>query len=97
MEEQMQIPVGSVEAKDDFAVAPPGHSLVDDNEKWAWGKPPQLVDPEQALEDAIEGLKKPKVQTEMQKLLFGGVSIEVMVEGYILQSFHVYTRCRLVN
>tara|TARA_R110000823_G_scaffold190615_2_gene322198 strand:+ start:227 stop:877 length:651 start_codon:yes stop_codon:yes gene_type:complete len=88
MEEQMQIPVGSVEAKDDFAVAPPGHSLVDDNEKWAWGKPPQLVDPEQALEDAIEGLKKPKVQTEMQKLLFGGVSIEVMVEGYILQSFH---------
>ena len=46
-------PVGSVEAKDDFAIAPPGHSLTQDNSKWAWGRPPQDVDPEIVLEKAI--------------------------------------------
>jgi len=56
MEEQ-DAPVGSIEAKDDFAIAPPGHSLTQDNSKWAWGKPPQDVDPEIVLEKAIKGLK----------------------------------------
>ena len=85
---EMEAPVGSIEAKDPFAVAPPGHSLTEDNSKWAWGKPPQIVDPEQALEVAIASLQKPKVRDEMFKLLYTGVSVEVMVEGYVLQAFH---------
>ena len=89
MEEMnMQAPVGSIEAKDPFAVAPPGHSLTQDNSKWAWGKPPQITDPEQALEVAIASLQRPKVRDEMFKLLYTGVSVEVMVEGYVLQAFH---------
>jgi len=87
-EMEMEAPVGSIEAKDPFAVAPPGHSLTEDNSKWAWGKPPQIVDPEQALEVAIASLQRPKVRDEMFKLLYTGVSIEVMVEGYVLQAFH---------
>ena len=87
-EMEMQAPVGSVEAKDPFAVAPPGHSLTEDNSKWAWGKPPQITDPEQALEVAIASVQRPKVRDEMFKLLYTGVSIEVMVEGYVLQAFH---------
>ena len=43
---------GSVEAKDPFASAPPGHSLTQDNSRWAWGNPPQIADPEQALNEA---------------------------------------------
>ena len=85
---ETEAPVGSIEAKDPFAVAPPGHSLTEDNSKWAWGKPPQIVDPEQALEVAIASLQKPKVRDEMFKLLYTGVSVEVMVEGYVLQAFH---------
>jgi len=85
--EEQDAPVGSIEAKDDFAVAPPGHSLTEDNSKWAWGKPPQDVDPEIVLEKAIKGLKNKKTQQEMQKLLFAGVSVETMVEGYIFQGF----------
>jgi len=89
MEEMdMQAPVGSIEAKDPFAVAPPGHSLTQDNSRWAWGKPPQITDPEKALEVAISSLQKPKVRDEMFKLLYTGVSVEVMVEGYVLQAFH---------
>lgn len=87
-EMNMEAPVGSIEAKDPFAVAPPGHSLTQDNSRWAWGKPPQITDPEEALEVAIASLERPKVRDEMFKLLYTGVSVEVMVEGYVLQAFH---------
>jgi len=80
--------VGSVEAKDDFAPSPPGHSLTEDNTRWAWGKPQQVVDPEVALQEAINSIRQPKIQLEMVKLLLTGASIEMMVEGYILQAFH---------
>tara|TARA_R100000388_G_scaffold92535_1_gene75701 strand:- start:344 stop:883 length:540 start_codon:yes stop_codon:yes gene_type:complete len=80
--------VGSIEAKDDFAPSPPGHSLTEDNTRWAWGKPQQVVDPEVALQEAINSIKQPKIQLEMVKLLLTGASIEMMVEGYILQAFH---------
>ena len=79
---------GSIEAKDDFAVAPPGHSLTMDNTKWAWGKPPQMADPEAVLKEAIQKLNVKKTRQEMEKLLLTGVSVETMVEGYILQGFH---------
>ena len=84
----MKEPIGSVEAKDDFAPAPPGHSLTEDNSRWAWGKPQQVIDPEMALEQAINSIKEPKVQLEMVKLLLTGASVEMMVEGYLLQAFH---------
>ena len=80
-------PEGSVEAKDNFAPSPPGHSLTEDNTKWAWGKPPKVVNPEQALEQAINSLKQERIQLEMVKLLLGGASIEMIVEGYLFQAF----------
>ena len=88
MNEEMQPMRGTVEAKDEFAVAPPGHSLTIDNTRWSWGNPPQDVDPEIVLTKAISSLKKQKTRDEMMKLLLGGVSVETMVEGYILQGFH---------
>mgnify|MGYP003115338230 CR=1 FL=1 len=78
---------GSVENIDQFAYAPPGHSLTQDNSRWPWGKPPRDADPEVALERAIAGLKKPKVRGELMKLLMVGVSVEVLVEGFLLQGF----------
>jgi hypothetical protein len=87
MIEKPQPEVGTVEAKDDFAPAPPGHSLTEDNSKWAWGKPPQVVDPEIALEQAINAIKDEKTQLEMVKLLMVGASVEMLVEGYLLQAF----------
>ena len=87
MIEKPQPQVGSIEAIDDFAVAPPGHSLTEDNSKWAWGRPPQMVDPEQVLQDAINSLKDEKTQLEMVKLLMVGASVEMLVEGYLFQGF----------
>src|SRR5210317_1049204 len=80
-------PKGSIEAKDPFAVAPPGHSLTEDNSKWAWGKPPKDVDPDVVMDKAIESLKQPRIKEEMIKLLIVGASVEVLVEGYIMQGF----------
>ena len=51
MMEEFRPPEGTVEAKDNLLLHP-GHSLTEDNTKWAWGKPPKVVDPEQALEQA---------------------------------------------
>ena len=79
---------GSIQAKDPFAKAPPGYSLTRVNSQWNWGKPPLDVDPEVVLDKAIRSLNKPSVKEEMLKLMLGGVSIEVMIEGYILQGFH---------
>jgi hypothetical protein len=85
--EEIMPPQGTVEAKDNFAPAPPGHSLTEDNTKWAWGKPPKVAEPEQALEQAINSLKEGKIQLELVKLLIAGASIEMIVEGYLFQGF----------
>jgi len=69
---------GSIEAKDPFSSAPPGHSLTEDNSKWAWGQPPRQVDPDAVMEKAIESIKQPKINEEMIKLLIVGASVEVI-------------------
>ena len=78
---------GTVENIDPFSGPPPGHSLTEDNSKWSWGKPPKYADPEDALDDVVERLSKPRNKEEMMKLLMVGISVEVIVEGTIIQGF----------
>ena len=80
-------PVGSVEAKDDFAMAPPGYGLTSDNQRWPWGPPPKDSDPSVVLDKAIAAVSETAAKREMFKLLTVGVSVEVIVEGYIFQGF----------
>ena len=80
-------PVGSVEAKDDFAMAPPGYGLTSDNQRWPWGQPPRDSDPSVVLDRAIAAVSETAAKREMFKLLTVGVSVEVIVEGYIFQGF----------
>lgn len=72
---------------DPFSAAPPGHSLTEDNSKWPWGRPPEIVDPDEALDRAIESIMEPKNKQELFKLLMVGVSVEVIVEGFLIQAF----------
>tara|TARA_R110001592_G_scaffold14982_2_gene66120 strand:- start:495 stop:1055 length:561 start_codon:yes stop_codon:yes gene_type:complete len=89
MEEDELIPmVGSIEAKDSYSAPPPGHSLTEDNSKWAWGKPPREVEPELVLEQALDSLEKPAIKEELLKLLMVGASVEMLVEGYLIQGFN---------
>jgi len=75
------------ERYDDFNVAPAGHSLTEDNSKWAWGQPPQMVDPDQAMDSLVDSLMDPRKKQEMFKLLMVGISVEVIVEGLLFQAF----------
>ena len=86
MAEELPAP-GSIEAKDPFAAAPPGHSLTQDNSRWPWGQPQEEVDPETVLKKAVNSLDVPHVREEMMKLLMVGASVEALVEGYIFQAF----------
>jgi len=85
--DMMQAQRGSVESIDRFAAAPPGHSLTQDNSRWAWGRPPQEVDPDKIMGTILDRLEKPKQKQELLKLLVVGVSVEVIVEGMIIQGF----------
>ena len=87
MAEETLPPRGSIEAKDPFAMAPPGYGLTSDNERWPWGKPQEEVNPEEVLRQAVESLKVPHVRDEMMKLLMIGASVEALVEGYVFQAF----------
>ena len=78
---------GTIEAKDSFAMAPPGHSLTIDNERWPWDKPQEQVDPQVVLDRAVDSLDVPAVREEMMKLLMVGASVEALVEGYIFHAF----------
>ena len=78
---------GTIEAKDQFAMAPPGFGLTLDNERWPWGKAARDADPETALREAVDSLEKPHVREEMMKLLMVGASVEALVEGYLFQAF----------
>jgi len=72
---------------DEFNTAPPGHSLTEDNSKWPWGRPPEMVDPDQAMDSLVDKLMDPRKKQEMFKLLMVGVSVEVIVEGMLFQAF----------
>ena len=72
---------------DPFTAAPPGHSLTEDNTKWPWGNPPQMVDPNQVLDSLVEKFERPKQKQELFKLLIVGTSVEAIVEGAIFQGF----------
>lgn len=72
---------------DPFSAPPAGHSLTEDNTKWPWGNPPQMVDPNKVLDSLIEKFERPKQKQELFKLLMIGVSVETIVEGAIFQGF----------
>ena len=87
MAEELVPERGTIEAKDQFAMAPPGFGLTLDNERWPWGKPQEAADPEVILREAVDSLEAPHVREEMMKLLMVGASVEALVEGYLFQAF----------
>ena len=69
--DQEQPQMGTIEAKDPFAMAPPGYGLTSDNQRWPWGQPARQVDPEAALRRAIETVERPKIKMEMLVTVIG--------------------------
>tara|TARA_B100000073_G_scaffold126879_1_gene103861 strand:+ start:1983 stop:2519 length:537 start_codon:yes stop_codon:yes gene_type:complete len=72
---------------DMFSAAPPGISLTQDNTKYPWGNPPKHSDPNDAMDAAVTSLGDPTIKDNMLKLLFAGVSVESLIEGFIYSGF----------
>lgn len=58
---------------------PPGHSLTDTPNKWAWDKPSEFSNPDDALDYVIEGLEKAGTKRDLTRMMAAGVSIEELV------------------
>lgn len=79
---------GAIESRDPFAAAPPGISLTTDNQNWPWGNPPEEVDVDVILENATAKIDEDEVfRGEMFKLLIAGISVEHMVEAWLMNGF----------
>lgn len=79
---------GNLESRDRFAAAPPGISLTTDNQRWPWGNPPQEVDVDVILEQATGRIEDDDVfRDELFKILAAGVSIEHIVEAWLIDGF----------
>lgn len=79
---------GDLESRDRFAAAPPGISLTTDNTRWPWGNAPQEVDVDVILDEATGRIEEDEVfRDELFKLLFAGVSVEHLVEAWVIDGF----------
>ena len=79
---------GAIESRDRFAGAPPGISLTTDNTRWPWGNPPQEVDVDTVIDEATGRVENDDVfRDELFKLLFAGISIEHIVEAWVIDGF----------
>lgn len=82
----MAIP-SSIENKDPFAKAIPGYSLTQPPGKWAWEKPPQFADPDEAIEFILDRVEEPQAVERYTKLMLAGISIEEIVTSISIAGF----------
>jgi len=61
----------------------PGESLTREPKKFAWERPPEFVDPEDALMFYIDKIMEPKVMRRMMDALELGMSIKGLTEGLL--------------
>ena len=65
-----------------------GISLTTDNQNWPWGNPPEEVDVDIILENATAKIDEDEIfREEMFKLLVAGISVEHMVEAWLMNGF----------
>ena len=67
--------------------AVPGYGMTQPKRKWAWENPPQIVDPEQAVNAVITEFTKDGNKQNLLKLLFAGVSVEEIVNITLFNAF----------
>lgn len=72
---------------DRFNAPPPGHSLTDEPGRWAWERPPEFVDPAEALQFVIEKAEEPENEENLLRLMASGVPIEAIVNTICFGGF----------
>lgn len=67
--------------------APPGHSLTDTPGKWAWERPPQFANPDDALDFVLDKIEQPSLERDMLRMMAAGISIEELVTQIAFKGF----------
>ena len=68
-----EVKKGSIEAQDPFDAPIPGQSLTDEPGKWAWEKPPEITDVDEAVESIVTPiLEDPQKLEQIDRLMMTG-------------------------
>tara|TARA_R110002020_G_scaffold249829_1_gene463838 strand:+ start:1886 stop:2458 length:573 start_codon:yes stop_codon:yes gene_type:complete len=67
--------------------APPGHSLTDTPGKWAWEKPPQFANPDDALDFVLDKLEDPMTRKDTMRMMVAGISVQEIVSQIAFKGF----------
>lgn len=68
---------------DIFGAPIPGQSLTDEPRNYAWERPPEIVNPDEAVKFHLDGLNKPETLDNLLMLLQMGMPIKVLTKGII--------------
>ena len=67
--------------------APPGHSLTGPRGKWPWERPPQIVDPNEAVDFIIERTESMGEDESFAKMMLAGITVEEIVSQIAFKGF----------
>ena len=67
--------------------APPGHSLTDTPGKWAWEKPPQFANPDDAVDFVLDKLEDPIARKDVMRMMVAGISVQEIVSQIAFKGF----------
>lgn len=67
--------------------APAGHSLTNAPGQWAWDSPPEIADPNDAIDFIIDKLEDQSTHDNIMKMLLAGITIEEVVSQIGFKGF----------
>jgi hypothetical protein len=74
--------------QDSFNFPPPGHSLTDSPDQWAWDKQPRMTDPERVVDFVIDKVdNNADTKEHFLRLMVGGTTVEEIVNTIALGGF----------
>jgi hypothetical protein len=65
---------------DVFSAPIPGQSLTDEPKNYPWERPPEIVDPREAIKFHIDGINKPEALDNIIEMLQIGVPVNALAE-----------------
>ena len=87
IEEALRPQEGSIDAGDRFNAPHPGHSLTSEPQMWAWEKPAEYSNPEEAMKWVVSRIEQPEVEENFLRLMLSGVPIEAMTNTITFTGF----------
>lgn len=67
--------------------APPGHSLTGTPGQWAWDRPPQITNPDDAIDYITQRLETGGGEEDLVRLMLAGVSVQELTAQISFKGF----------